>query len=93
MPILNHLLALVLLTASAPTAAVRQPAVIDRKQADEGAFAGDLWIVNLETRAARRITRTGGYRSPIFLAGDRKLLALKGEDLIEIPVEGGEPKK
>jgi hypothetical protein len=60
---------------------------------DEETLVGDLWIVDLNTRASRRITRSGGYRSPIFLAGEMKALAIKGDDVVEIPVDGGEVKK
>ena len=61
---------------------------------DEKTLAGDLWIYDMNTGASRRITRDGGYHSPIFLAGENKLLAINGEDLVEIPVDdGGETKK
>ena len=60
---------------------------------DEETLAGDLWVADLDTRATRRITRDGGYRSPIFLAGENKLLAIKGEDLVEIAIDGGEARR
>jgi hypothetical protein len=60
---------------------------------DEEELAGDLWITDLKTRTSRRITRNGGYRSPIFLAGDKTVLAIRREDVIEIPVDGVEGKK
>lgn len=58
----------------------------------ENELAGDLLIFDLITRSERRITRHGGYRSPIFLPGEGKLLALRGEDIVEIPFDGGEGK-
>jgi hypothetical protein len=60
---------------------------------NEGALAGDLWIFDLNTNVGRSITRDGGYRSPIFLAGEKKLLAIKGEDLVEVAIDGVETKK
>src|SRR5262245_3759842 len=58
----------------------------------ESELAGDLCIFDLVTRSERRITRHGRYRSPIFLPGDGKLLALRGEDIVEIPFDGDEGK-
>src|SRR5262245_50148112 len=58
----------------------------------EEELAGALWIFALATRSGRRVTGRGGYRSPIFLPGEDKLLALQGEDIVEIPFAGGEGK-
>jgi len=60
---------------------------------DEGTLAGDLWIYDMNTRALRRVTRDGGYRSPIFLAGENRLLAIKGEDVVKIDFDGGGAEK
>jgi hypothetical protein len=51
---------------------------------------GDVWLANLTDRTRLRVTRAGGYRSPVFAAGDRGILALKRGALVSIPVTGGE---
>jgi hypothetical protein len=53
---------------------------------------GDLWIVSLPSKVRHRLTLEGGYRSPVFLVGDRDVLAIKGVLVVRIPVSGGEPK-
>ena len=54
---------------------------------DDDTLAGDIWLYDPATQTSQRITREGGYRSPIALAGDAKLLALKGEQVVEITIE------
>jgi hypothetical protein len=60
---------------------------------EDDKIAGDIWLANLDTRASQSITRDGGYRSPIILAGNSKVLALKGDEVIEIEIESHEIKK
>jgi len=55
--------------------------------------SGDLWLANLDTGATRALTSGGGYRSPVFLAGTANILALRGNDVVEVPSAGGEAKK
>lgn len=64
-----------------------------QKAPGDEAVTGDIWLVQLNSSQALRLTNDGGYRSPIFLAGDEKLITLKGPDVMEISVTGGEPKK
>lgn len=64
-----------------------------QKAPGDEATAGDIWLVQVNSSGASRLTHEGGYRSPIFLTGDTKVIALKGPDVMEIPVAGGEPKK
>lgn len=64
-----------------------------QKAPGDEAGAGDIWLVQVNSSQALRLTRDGGYRSPIFLAGDEKIIALNGPDLMEISITGGEPKK
>lgn len=64
-----------------------------QKAPGDEAVAGDIWLVQVNASEALRLTRDGGYRSPIFLAGDEKIIALKGPDVMELSVTGGEPKK
>jgi hypothetical protein len=51
---------------------------------------GDVWIASLADRTRLRLTRGGGYRSPVFAPGDQSVLALKESTLVTIPPGGGE---
>jgi hypothetical protein len=62
------------------------------KGPDDEIQAGDIWVADLARKTQLRVTRHGGYRSPVFLAGDEHILALKGNTIILIPLSGGEPK-
>lgn len=64
-----------------------------QKAPGDEALPGDIWLVQVESSQALRLTEDGGYRSPIFLAGDQKILALKSTDVMEISVTGGQPRK
>lgn len=64
-----------------------------QKAPGDEAVAGDIWLVQVNSSQAMRLTRDGGYRSPIFLAGDERIIALNGPDVMEISITGGEPKK
>jgi hypothetical protein len=64
-----------------------------QKAPGDEATSGDIWLVQVNSSEALRLTHEGGYRSPIFLTGDMKIIALKGPDVMEISVSGGEPKK
>lgn len=58
---------------------------------------GDIWIAKLDSRIQRiRVTREGGYRSPVFMPKDGDIMALQGDDVVHIPMFGafsGEPEK
>jgi len=60
---------------------------------DEDGLTGDVHVLDLTVKTSRRLTFNGGYRSPIFLPGETGLLALKGEDVVELPFDGGAEKK
>ena len=62
------------------------------KGPDDEIQAGDIWVADLPRKTRLRVTRHGGYRSPIFLAGDEHILVLKGNTIIQISVSGGESK-
>lgn len=55
--------------------------------------AGKVWMIDVERHTRHEVTKAGGYRSPVFEPGDRSLLALRGEDLVRVPLPGGEPVK
>lgn len=64
-----------------------------QKAPGDEAFAGDIWVVQVNSAEALRLTNDGGYRSPIFLSGDKNILALKGMDVIELGLTGGQPRR
>jgi len=63
-----------------------------QKGPDDEAATGDIWLLEVNSSKAFKLTTAGGYRSPIFLFGDKKILALKGVDVVEIGLPGGQPK-
>jgi hypothetical protein len=60
-----------------------------RQKGGDPVESGDIWVHSLATRSSRRMTSGGGYRSPVFLARDEHLLALKGGAVVRIPLSGG----
>lgn len=56
---------------------------------DDDAVIGDVWLADLRTGVACRLTREGGYRSPLVLPDAQTAWALKGEAIYEIPLDGG----
>ena len=53
--------------------------------------AGSIWIANLERRTVSSVTPDSGYRSPVFSLTDGSIFALKGDTVVRIPPEGGQP--
>lgn len=51
---------------------------------------GNIWIIQLDSLNQVQITTDGGYRSPVFLPGDEAILALKGSEVLRLPVTGEE---
>ena len=54
--------------------------------------AGEVWIADLARNRRMRLATDGDYRSPIFAPGDANVLAVKGDDLVLIPLNGRAPK-
>jgi len=52
-------------------------------------LSGDVYVVSVSGGVAMRVTRDGGYRSPVFLRDDAGVLAFKGENLVRLPLGGG----
>ncbi len=52
--------------------------------------SGYIWIANLEEKTSRRLTDQSGYRSPVFVDKDHNILALKNDEVVRIPVSGGQ---
>ena len=51
--------------------------------------AGEIWLVPAAGGAKTRLTREGGYRSPVFLPDGKALLALGDDALVRIDIPGG----
>ena len=63
------------------------------KGPDDEVTSGDLWVVDLSSGGSRPLTSTGGYRSPVFLPGTNDVLALRGSDVMQVPLAGGDGTK
>jgi hypothetical protein len=50
-------------------------------------------VVDLTNNSRRALTRESDFRSPIFLLGDQKVIALKGEDVVQIDLTRIEMQK
>ena len=55
--------------------------------------SGELWLADLQAKTTRALTSGGGYRSPTFLAGNKDVLALRGTEVVRVPIAGGADKK
>jgi hypothetical protein len=55
--------------------------------------SGELWLADVQARTTRALASGEGYRSPIFLAGAKDVLALRGMDVMQIPTAGGGGRK
>jgi hypothetical protein len=56
---------------------------------------GDVWLVQIgaaQASAPQKITRDGRYHSPLWIPGSNVILAMKGEKLIQLSVQGTEEK-
>lgn len=52
--------------------------------------AGELWVTDLDRRTQVRVT-AAGYRWPVFSPSADAVVALRGDNLVRIPVSGGLP--
>ena len=57
-----------------------------------GQKSGNIWTVNLAQQSRSQVTRDGGYRFPVFLPADQNILALKGDEMVQVAVHGGEAR-
>jgi hypothetical protein len=54
--------------------------------------SGQLWLADLQAKTTRQLTSNEDYRSPIFLAGNKDVLALRGSEVVRSPRAGGDGK-
>jgi len=60
----------------------------------EKTSSGDVWIAPAVAKPVlQRLTRDGGFSSPVFDARDQSVFVLKGGDLYRVPLEGGSPAR
>jgi hypothetical protein len=59
----------------------------------DGVPSGQVWMADLRSGTRRKITPSGGYRSPVFFPNGSDILALQGADVVRISSGGGEPAK
>ncbi len=57
----------------------------------DDAEAGNIWIVTIDQRTTKALTSQGGYRSPLFAPAGGAVYALKGENLVRVASDGGNP--
>jgi hypothetical protein len=50
---------------------------------------GDIWVADLERVTRHALTTGGGYRWPVFELSDKSVVALKGDQLVRIPITRG----
>jgi hypothetical protein len=55
--------------------------------------SGELWLADVQAGTTRALAPGDGYRSPIFLAGTKDVLALRGTDVMQVPTAGGGGRK
>jgi hypothetical protein len=61
---------------------------------EDRAAAGDVWMAAAGPQPApRRLTRDGGYRSPVFDSADQAILVLKENELYRVTLNGDAPAK
>lgn len=51
---------------------------------------GQVWIADVAAGKARKLTGSGGFRSPVFLPDGHDLLALKGTSVVRVALADGQ---
>ena len=54
---------------------------------------GEIWLANVKTGSLRKLSASAGFRSPIFTADDRAVMAIKGETVWRLSLAGGPAQK
>ncbi len=54
--------------------------------------SGELWLADLQAKTTRVLVSGEGYRSPIFLQGSNDVLVLRGTEVMQVSIAGGEGK-
>ena len=62
-------------------------------KAPDALTVGDIWIADAGRTARAQLTSDGGYSWPVFDPGGERILALKGSEVLEIPLAGGPARR
>ncbi|MEA2924610.1 MAG: hypothetical protein QOD25_1732 [Alphaproteobacteria bacterium] len=62
-------------------------------KAPDALMAGDIWIADAGRNTRAPLTSDGGYSWPVFDPGGERILALKGSEVLEIPLAGGPARR
>jgi hypothetical protein len=62
-------------------------------KAPEAAKAGEVWLADAASGARVRLTRDAGYRWPVFDPVAARILALRHNDVVEIPLAGSAARR
>jgi hypothetical protein len=54
---------------------------------------GEIWLAKVKTGSLRKLSANAGFRSPIFTADDRAVLAIKDETVWRLSLTGGPAEK
>jgi hypothetical protein len=60
---------------------------------EEMEAGGEIWLASVQTGSPRKLSASAGFRSPIFTADDRAVLATKDGALWRISLPGGPAEK
>lgn len=55
--------------------------------------AGEIWVAGRDGRTRSKVGAGRDYRSPVFLADNETVIALRGEDVVRLPLVGGAEQK
>jgi hypothetical protein len=58
-------------------------------KAPDALTVGDIWVANVGRDGRTQLTSDGGYSWPVFDPGGARILALRGTDVVEIPLASG----
>jgi hypothetical protein len=50
---------------------------------------GQIWVAEIATGGTRKLTDSGGFRSPVFMPGGKDILALKGTYVVRVSFPSG----
>jgi hypothetical protein len=62
---------------------------------NDGVREGDIWLVHVgeeEASEPRKITSDGAYHTPLWVPQSQSILAMKGDKLVQLSVQGNEEK-
>ncbi|HTZ57733.1 MAG TPA: hypothetical protein VMB49_06550 [Acidobacteriaceae bacterium] len=58
------------------------------KGAGDEIVSGQVWVTDVRANTCHKVTSDGGYRSPVFFPDGNDILAIRGEDVVRLNVNG-----